>query len=102
MKGVLLAPSANEDVERSIPELSDEFEVVVSKRGDIDHILLKVELNEGIARARSPDVEGRPKTELRLKTYLGYKLEFHNSGLSLDTNSRPRDSRMRENRETDQ
>jgi phenylacetate-CoA ligase len=80
VKGVLLAPSAIEDVVRSIPELSDEFEVVVSKRGDVDHILLKVELNEGVAKERSPDVEETLKTELRLKTNLGYKLEFHDYG----------------------
>ena len=66
VKGVLLAPSAIEDVVRSVPELSDEYEVVVDKRGDVDTILLKVELAEGSAADES-DVTARLKTELRVK-----------------------------------
>ncbi len=80
VKGVLLAPSAIEDVVRSMPELSDEFEVIVTKQGDVDHILLKVELNETVAQDKSADVQGKLKTELRLKTNLGYELEFHEYG----------------------
>ncbi len=79
VKGVLLAPSAIEDVVRSMPELSDEFEVIVSKRGDVDHIMLKVELNEGAGQG-SGDVREKLKTELRVKTNLGYELEFHEYG----------------------
>lgn len=80
VKGVLLAPSAIEDVVRSIPELSDEFEVIVSKQGDIDHILLKVELNESVAGHAAGEIREKLKTELRVKTNLGYELEFHEYG----------------------
>ncbi len=78
VKGVLLAPSAIEDVVRSFPGLGDEFEVVVDKRGDVDHILLKIEVTKDAA----PIDELRAKllTELRLKTNLGYEIEVYESG----------------------
>jgi phenylacetate-CoA ligase len=79
VKGVLLAPSAIEDVVRSIPELGNEYEVIVEKRGDIDHISLKAE-----ALVTSPsalkDVEARLRTELRLKTNLGYDIKLFEEG----------------------
>jgi len=79
VKGVLLAPSAIEDVVRSIPGLGDEYEVVVDKKGDIDHIMLKVELT-GQAPADTKDLEARLQTELRVKTNLGYEIEMHPYG----------------------
>jgi len=74
VKGVLLAPSAIEDVVRSMPGLSHEYEVVVDKHGDVDHILLKAELAEGAWY--DADLEERLKTELRLKTNLGYEIQL--------------------------
>jgi phenylacetate-CoA ligase len=79
VKGVLLAPSAIEDVVRSIPELSDEYEVVVDKRGDVDSILLRVEIAPGVSCSEE-EVKGKLSTELRVKTNLGYRLEFHPYG----------------------
>ena len=79
VKGVLLAPSAIEEVVRSIPELGDEYEVVVSKRGDIDDILLKVELILG-KEDETEFVLTRLKDQLRLKTNLGYRIEAHPYG----------------------
>ena len=76
VKGVLLAPSAVEEVVRDVQGLGDEYEVVVEKRGHADRITLKVEL--------MPDHQERRKTiesvlvdQLRLKTNLRYELEFH-------------------------
>lgn len=79
VKGVLLAPSAIEDVVRSIPGFADEYEVVVEKKGDIDHILLKVELTEDAA-SRADEMKAKLKTELRVKTNLGYDIEIHPFG----------------------
>ncbi len=79
VKGVLLAPSAIEDVVRSISGFSDEYEVIVEKRGDVDHILLKVELMES-AGSSAKELEARLSTELRLKTNLGYEIEVHPYG----------------------
>ena len=52
VKGVLLAPSAIEDVVRSVQGLGNEYEVIVEKRGDVDNITLKVELTEELASPR--------------------------------------------------
>jgi phenylacetate-CoA ligase len=76
VKGVLLAPTAIEDVVRSIPELGDEYEVVVSKRGDLDDILLKVELIPG-KEGEEEAVLSRLKDQLRLRTNLGYHIQTH-------------------------
>jgi len=76
VKGVLLAPTAIEEVVRSIPELGDEYEVEVSKKGDIDAILLKVEILPG----KEHDQESilfRLKDQLRVKTNLGYQIQVH-------------------------
>ncbi|MGB9299843.1 MAG: phenylacetate--CoA ligase family protein [Anaerolineae bacterium] len=79
VKGVLLAPSAVEEVVRSFPELGDEFEVEVTKKGDIDVITLKVELRPE-AEGQRESVEAKLVEQLRLKTNLRYNLEFHDYG----------------------
>ncbi|MFH0824676.1 MAG: AMP-binding protein [Pseudomonadota bacterium] len=76
VKGVLLAPSAIEDVVRSIPELSDEYQVIVCKKGDTDEIILKCEIAEGVC-CEFKDIEPKLRNELRAKTNLGYVLECH-------------------------
>jgi phenylacetate-CoA ligase len=76
VKGVLLAPSAIEEVVRSFSELSDEFEVIVDKKGDVDGITLKVELVPEAVEQKQ-EVEARLVDQLRLKTNLRYNLEFH-------------------------
>ena len=79
VKGVLLAPTSIEEVVRSIPELGDEYEVVVEKRGDIDDITLKVELRPG-SENNAGEVKSRLAGLLRLQTNLGYNIEFHGYG----------------------
>ncbi len=75
VKGVLLAPTAIEDVVRSIPELGNEYQVLVTKRGDADHIAITVELRPE-AGSSQKEVESRLTSRLRLKTNLGYELTF--------------------------
>jgi len=76
VKGVLLSPTAIEEVVRDMPELSDAYEVVVTKKGDIDDITLKVEIvpehqdEKDAVRAKLVD-------KLRVTTNLGYNIEFH-------------------------
>ena len=79
VKGVLLAPYAIEEVVRDTEGLGDEFEVVVDKVSDIDRITLKVELipDSGVGEDK---VRARLKDQLRLKTNLGYNIEFHEYG----------------------
>jgi phenylacetate-CoA ligase len=79
VKGVLLAPTAIEEVVRSIPELGDEYEVIVSKKGDIDDIVLKVEIRPG-KENEEEQILFRLKDQLRVKTNLGYVIEVHPYG----------------------
>ncbi len=79
VKGVLLAPSAIEEVVRGIKGLGDEYEVIVEKRGEVDSITLRVELMPE-AKGSQKDIEARLKDQLRLNTNLGYNLEFHDFG----------------------
>ena len=77
VKGVLLSPAAIEEVVRSMDGLGDEFEVIVDKQGDVDRIKLKVELKPD--RSKN-EVENRLKDQLRLKTNLGYRIEYYDYG----------------------
>ena len=79
VKGVLLAPTAIEEVVRGITELGDEYEVTVTKKGDIDDITLKVEIAPNYKR-NVETVEQKLVQQLRLKTGLRYNLEFHDYG----------------------
>ncbi len=76
VKGVLLAPSAIEEVVHSIEGLGDNFEVIVDKKGDTDRITLRVEVSPGFPETRMKELEIRLSSELRVKTNLGYILEF--------------------------
>ena len=79
IKGVLVAPSAIEEVVRSVQGLGDEFEVVVTKKGDLDDITLKVEILTE-AESERERITGVLKDQLRLKTNLGYHIEVHPYG----------------------
>lgn len=79
VKGVLLAPTSIEEVVRSIPELGDEYEVVVTKKGDLDDISLRLELVPG-QEGNADAVRKKLVDQLRIKTGLGYNLEFHEYG----------------------
>ena len=76
VKGVLLSPTAIEEVVRSFQELSDEYEVLVTRKGDTDEIALKVELLPG-KEGTQKEVSARLKDRLRLHTNLNYQIEFH-------------------------
>jgi phenylacetate-CoA ligase len=79
VKGVLLAPSAIEEVVRGINGLGDEYEVIVEKAGDADRITLKVELEPDAISRRQP-IESELIDQLRLKTNLRYDLVFNDHG----------------------
>lgn len=79
VKGVLLAPSAIEEVVRGIEGVGDEYEVLVDRKGEVDQITLKVELSPGSEGQRQM-IENQLIDQLRLKTNLRYDLEFHDYG----------------------
>lgn len=75
VKGVLLAPGAIEEVVRGIPQLGDEYEIEVTKKGDVDNVTLKVELLPEY-EVELESVRENLIRELRVKTGLRYDLEF--------------------------
>jgi phenylacetate-CoA ligase len=75
VKGVLLAPSAIEEVVRNIEGLGDEYEVIVEKVGDADQIKLRVEVLPE-AEAQCTLIESELVDQLRLKTNLRYDIEI--------------------------
>jgi phenylacetate-CoA ligase len=75
VKGVLLAPSAIEEVVRGVDGLSDEYEVIVDKVGDSDSIQLRVEVLDE-AQDQCQLIEAELSDQLRLKTNLRYDIEI--------------------------
>jgi len=79
VKGVLLAPGAIEEIVRSISELGDEYELVVTKKGDLDNLTLRLELAPD-CQVSIDTIERKLVEELRVKTGLRYNLELNNHG----------------------
>ena len=79
VKGVLWAPSAVEEVVRGVEQLSDEYQIILFKKGDADQIVLKVELRPEYESSED-EVKDTLLAQLRLKTNLNYILEFHKYG----------------------
>jgi phenylacetate-CoA ligase len=79
VKGVLLAPSAIEEVVRGIEGLGDEYEVIVEKHGDAESITLKVEVQPEMSD-QCRLIEDRLQDQLRLKTNLRYDIEICGCG----------------------
>jgi phenylacetate-CoA ligase len=75
VKGVLLAPSAIEEVVRGVDGLGDEYEVIVDKVGDAERIQLKVEVLPE-AQDQCQLIETELNDQLRLKTNLRYDIEI--------------------------
>ncbi|MBI4773175.1 MAG: phenylacetate--CoA ligase family protein [Deltaproteobacteria bacterium] len=76
VKGVLLSPSAIEEIVRGFEGIGNEYEVVVERVDDMEKITLKIEMTAEGERNRE-ELLNRLKDELRLKTNLGYALEVH-------------------------
>lgn len=79
VKGVLISPTAIEEVVRGFDELADEYEVTVERIGDSDKITLKIEMLPD-AEGSQPEVLAQLKDQLRVKTNLGYIIEVHPAG----------------------
>ena len=75
VKGVLFSPVAAEEVVRSFPEIEGEFEIFVDKRGDLDHISLKVEMPPGAGAHAREELLKNLSSMLRWKTQLNFDIE---------------------------
>jgi len=79
VKGVLFAPSSVEEVVRGIPELGNEYEIIVDRKGEVDDITLRIELLPE-HREKINAVQEELVRQLRIKTNLRYNLEFCDYG----------------------
>ena len=75
VKGVLFSPVTVEEVVRSFPELEGEFEIVVSKKGDLDNIELTLEMPEVCSEEKQATLLDDLKSQLRFKTQLNFKIK---------------------------
>lgn len=75
VKGVLFAPSSVEEVVRGIPELGNEYEIIVDRKGEVDDITLRIELLPE-HREKINAVQEELVRQLGVKTNLRYNLEF--------------------------
>jgi phenylacetate-CoA ligase len=66
-------------VVRGIPQLGDEYQLVVTKKGDIDDITLKAEIRPEYKKDEAA-IKAKLTDQLRLITNLGYNIEFHEYG----------------------
>jgi phenylacetate-CoA ligase len=79
VKGVLFSPVSVEEVVRSMPQLGNEYELIVKKNGEIDKIILKYELAPGY-EGKEKEVETDLAKLLRIKTNLNFVYESHPYG----------------------
>lgn len=79
VKGVLFSPVSVEEVVRSMPQLGNEYELIVKKDGEIDKIILKYELAPGFEN-QEKEVEADLAKLLRIKTNLNFAYESHPYG----------------------
>jgi len=79
VKGVLFAPTSVEEVVRGIPELGNEYEIIVDRKGEVDDITLRIELLPE-HREKINAVQEELLRQLRIKTNLRYNLEFCDYG----------------------
>jgi phenylacetate-CoA ligase len=64
VRGVTLFPSAVEDAVRRVPEIGDEFEIVLSTERDLDVLTVRVECRQGVQGAEHDVIAKRVETEV--------------------------------------
>ncbi len=79
VRGVLFSPSSVEEAVRRVPELSNEYELVVFQKNDYDNILVKVEALPEFAQD-TERIKEKLVRELRNTTQLRCDVEFHPYG----------------------
>jgi phenylacetate-CoA ligase len=79
VRGVLFSPSSVEEAVRRIPELSNEFELIVETKNDYDEILVKAEVMPEFT-GQSENIKEKLIRELRNTTQLRCEVELHPFG----------------------
>ena len=76
IRGVLFTPVSVEEVVRAeFPEIV-EYEIIVTKKGIMDEISLKVEPREGVGAEVLKEMQGRLSERLKIKTNLRFHIEL--------------------------
>lgn len=78
IRGVLFSPTSVEEVVRGFPELGDEYQVILHKRGELDEVTVRAEIKSD--GEKSPDLEQRLAQKLRLHTGLRINVELEAHG----------------------
>jgi len=79
VKGVLFSPVTVEETVRSMPELGNEYELIIANNKDIDVISLNIEIIPQFENKKS-DIVNELLKRLKLKTSLNYKIECYPFG----------------------
>lgn len=78
IRGVLFSPTSVEEVVRGFPELGDEYQVILRRKGELDEVTVKVETKPG--GSKSPDLLERLRQKLRLQTGIRIDVELEAYG----------------------
>lgn len=80
IRGTTVYPSAIEDVIRSFSELGTEFEIVLTRTGELDEVLVRVEVDHSIPKSNWAVLTQRLSEELRLALGLRCEAELLEQG----------------------
>jgi phenylacetate-CoA ligase len=76
IRGTVVYPSAVEEVIRSFKELGNEYEIVLTKTGELDEMLVRVEVNPAVERSHWSQVGKKLSEELALAVGLRVNVEI--------------------------
>lgn len=80
IRGTVVYPSAVEDVIRSFKELGNEFEIVLTKAGDLDEMLVRAEVAPSTSGPQWADISKKLAEELSLSIGLRSNVELLEAG----------------------
>lgn len=80
VRGTVVYPSAVEDVVRSFKELGNEYEIVLSKAGDLDEMLVRVEIVSPMQSLQRAELSKKLVEELTLSLGLRSSIELLEPG----------------------
>ncbi len=80
IRGTVVYPSAIEDVVRSFKELGNELEIVLTKAGDMDEMLVRTEVAPNLDRSQWPAVSKKLAEELAFALSVRTNVELLETG----------------------
>ena len=79
IKGVLFSPLTVDEVIRNIPEVVDDYELIITRKHEVDQLILRVEIIPGTT-ANEEAIEHTLKQQLFLTTSLHFQIQFNPFG----------------------